>query len=242
MNYIWKIWLKPNTLTKDVDNDYIAEVSTVGNTARNADVAQAIVDEGSEIQYDTLLNILNHSDRIKRTFLASGRSVQDGVSHIAPRVHGVWTGINTRYDPNTHTIRLDMNPAPEMRELFKDVKVEVLGLKDSGAYIGLVTDGATGKTDGTITPYDTVIIEGNKIRIAPDDEDGLGIFFIRNGTTQQYQVTGRLIQNDPKKIIARTPDLPSGQYTLNIITRYAANNKPLNEPRTITYNSVLTVG
>jgi hypothetical protein len=25
----WKIWLRPNQLTKDVDNDYVAEVSTV---------------------------------------------------------------------------------------------------------------------------------------------------------------------------------------------------------------------
>lgn len=24
----WKVWLKPNLLTKDVDNDYIAESST----------------------------------------------------------------------------------------------------------------------------------------------------------------------------------------------------------------------
>ena len=38
-NYIWKIWLRLNLLTKDVDNDYVAEVSTVGNTVRNEDIA-----------------------------------------------------------------------------------------------------------------------------------------------------------------------------------------------------------
>lgn len=39
----WKVWLKPNLLTKDVDNDYIAEVSTSKQTLRNEDIAQRIV-------------------------------------------------------------------------------------------------------------------------------------------------------------------------------------------------------
>lgn len=39
----WKVWLKPNLLTKDVDNDYIAEVSTSKQTLRNEDIALRIV-------------------------------------------------------------------------------------------------------------------------------------------------------------------------------------------------------
>lgn len=39
----WKVWLKPNLLTKDVDNDYIAEVSTSKQTLRNEDIAERIV-------------------------------------------------------------------------------------------------------------------------------------------------------------------------------------------------------
>jgi hypothetical protein len=31
----WKVWLKRNLLTKDVENDLIAEVSTAGHTLRN---------------------------------------------------------------------------------------------------------------------------------------------------------------------------------------------------------------
>ena len=60
----WKVWLTPNLLTKDIDNDYIAEVSTSKQTLRNEDIAQRIVDEGSEIKYDTLLSIINQHDRI----------------------------------------------------------------------------------------------------------------------------------------------------------------------------------
>ena len=62
----WKVWLRLNLLTKDVDNDYTAEVSTMKNSLRNEDIAQRIVDEGSEIKYDTLLSIINQHDRIIR--------------------------------------------------------------------------------------------------------------------------------------------------------------------------------
>ena len=42
----WKVWLRLNLLTKDVDNDYTAEVSTMKNSLRNEDIAQRIVNEG----------------------------------------------------------------------------------------------------------------------------------------------------------------------------------------------------
>ena len=48
-----------NLLTQDIENDYTTEVSTVGKTSRNEDIAKRIVEEGSEIKYDTLLSIIN---------------------------------------------------------------------------------------------------------------------------------------------------------------------------------------
>jgi hypothetical protein len=56
--FCWKIWLRPNLLTKDVENDYIAEISTVGNTLRNEDIARQIIKRRSELRYETILSIL----------------------------------------------------------------------------------------------------------------------------------------------------------------------------------------
>ena len=241
IKFIWKVWLRLNLLTKDDDNDYVAEVSTVGNTAHNEDVVQAIIDEGSEIKYDTLLSILNQGDRIKRTFLAEGRSVQDGVSHISPRVHGVWNGENARFDSDIHSVGLDMSPSSEMKDVLKEVKIDVLGIKNSGAYIGRVIDAATGEADGVITPGDDVIIEGDKIRIIPENEEGIGVFFANIDTGESYPVTRRFTQNDPKKVIARTPELPAGKYSLTIVTKFSTGQQLLKNPRSIGYERTLTV-
>ncbi|MDR0411240.1 MAG: hypothetical protein LBH75_04615, partial [Treponema sp.] len=58
----WKVWLRPNLLTKEVENDFIAEVSTIGRTLKNEDIAASIVAARSELRLETILSVLNTRD------------------------------------------------------------------------------------------------------------------------------------------------------------------------------------
>jgi hypothetical protein len=240
--FIWKAWLLPNLLTKEALNDYIAEVSTAGDTKRNEDIARAIKDEGSDLQFETLIDVLNRSDRWKRRFVLEGSSVQDGNVHMQPRVPGLWEGADPHYDPKKHKPTIDAFPTADMRRaLEEEVGIEVLGKKvDGGAVIGLVTDVTTGRTDGAVSPGGDLIITGAKIKVAPADDKDLGIFFV-NDTGPEVAVTYPLTQNDPKKVICRVPALTAGTYTLKIVTRFANSSILLKEPRTIVYELPLTV-
>ncbi|MDR1337094.1 MAG: DUF4469 domain-containing protein, partial [Tannerella sp.] len=216
--FFWKVWLRPNQLTKEVDNDYIAEVSTVGRTLHNADLARLIAESGSEIKPDTILNILHRRDELVRGKLQEGYSVQDGVSRVSPRVSGNWLGAAATFDPQIHHLSLDMTETVEMREALTHVGIEVLGVRDAGAFIGLVTDVATGRTNGVITSGDDLVITGHKIRVeGVEGETDTGIFFRSEASGEIYPVTHRLTQNDPKKIIARAPALPAGKYVMTIV-------------------------
>ena len=240
----WKVWLTPNLLTKDVDNDYIAEVSTSKQTLRNEDIAQRIVDEGSEIKYDTLLSIINQHDRIIREAVCDGYSVLTGVGQYSPRVTGSWIGKSANFDPSVNKLTLDMVLSKEMRDALATVGVEVLGVKEGGgAAIGLVTDTLTEATDGTITPGEDILIEGTKIKIA-GDEEMCGVYFVLIGAETETirKVDRRLTQNDPSRIIARVPaDLESGGYTLRIVTQFSNSAVLLKEPRTLEYEQPLIV-
>ena len=240
----WKVWLKPNLLTKDVDNDYIAEVSTSKQTLRNEDIAQRIVDEGSEIKYDTLLSIINQHDRIIREAVCDGYSVLTGVGQYSPRVTGSWIGKSANFDPSVNKLTLDMVLSKEMRDALATVGVEVLGVKEGGgAAIGLVTDTLTEATDGTITPGEDILIEGVKIKIA-GDPDLCGVYFIPRDAPEEtiYKVERRLTQNDPSRIIARVPaTLQPGAYTLRIVTQFSNSAVLLKEPRTLEYDQPLVV-
>ena len=201
----WKVWLTPNLLTKDIDNDYIAEVSTSKQTLRNEDIAQRIVDEGSEIKYDTLLSIINQHDRIIREAVCDGYSVLTGVGQYSPRVTGSWIGKSANFDPSVNKLTLDMVLSKEMRDALSTVGVEVLGVKEGGgASIGLVTDTYTGEANGYISAGEDILIEGTKIKVA-GDPDLCGVYFIPRDAPEEtiYKVERRLTQNDPSRITAR---------------------------------------
>ncbi|MDR0613952.1 MAG: DUF4469 domain-containing protein [Dysgonamonadaceae bacterium] len=239
--FFWKIWLRLNTLTKNVDKDYIAEVSTTGNTLHNKDIAQIIVKKRSELRYETILSILNERDAVERDALVSGLSVQSSNTHLAPRVLGNWVGADPVYDPKEHKITLDATLTVAMRKALEEVGVEILGKKaDGGAIVGLVTDVLTGKTDGTISVGGDVIITGKKIKIAPAGEEGLGVFFVTEDGTE-IPLDHPMTENNPKKIICRLPpDVTDGIYTLKIVTRYTSGITTLKTPRTILYELPLT--
>lgn len=237
----WKVWLRLNLLTKDVDNDYMAEVSTMKNTLRNEDIAQRIVDKGSEIKYDTLVSVFNQQDRLIREALQDGYSVLTGTCQFTPRVTGSWEGASALFNPEKHKVTLDIIPSAEMREALSHVGVEVLTVKDSGATIGLVTDTATGLTNGSMTVGDDILIEGDKIRVVGEAE-GVGVFFV-DSAGKATKVARRFTQNDPKAVLARVPaGLADGNYTLRIVTQYSNGTTVLKEPRTIEYERLLHVG
>jgi hypothetical protein len=123
----WKVWLRRNLLTKDVENDFVAEVSTAGNTLRNADIAARMVSGRSELRLETILSILQTRDEIVREALANGSAVQDGCVRVAPRVTGTWVGVNHPFNSTEHKITLDVSPSPEMR-----TTLETWGLKSWG--------------------------------------------------------------------------------------------------------------
>ena len=175
--YYWKVWLRPNLLTKDDDNDYIAEVLTQKDTLHNENIANAIIKEGSEIKYDTLLSIIKQRDRIVREHLMMGYSLLTEVCQYTPRITGPWGGETAKFDPAIHKLTLDIVPSAEMRDALSKVGVEVLGAKSEVGRIGMVTDTFTGLSNGSITPNEDILIEGDRIRINGADSS-VGIFFV----------------------------------------------------------------
>jgi hypothetical protein len=239
-DFIWKVWLRENFLTKEVKTDYVAEVATTGKSLRNEDIARMLKNEGSELHLQTLIDILNHSDELRCERIQQGFSVQTGICHITPRITGNWTDSSQPFDPKKHKITCDFTSTAELRKALEAVTVEVQGVRDSGARIGLVTDITSGKTDGTLTVDGEIIITGEKIRIEPLDKEGVGVIFL-DAFGGESPVHTPLIQNDPKKVICRVPALETGTYKVEIVTYYSNGSTLLKQPRAIVYELPLKV-
>lgn len=229
----WDVYLRPNALTKDDENDCIADVLTRLQTRRNEDIANRIVAEGSELRKETILSVLNRRDEEVKEILLDGCSFMDGLVQISPRVAGVWANAGSPFDPAAHKRTVDLVPTAAFREALEGVGVRVLGTKSSGAEITLITDTASGRTDGTLTVGDDIIIEGSKIKV--DEADAEQGVFIVDGAGAEHKVVRRLSVNKPSQIIARVPaDVPEGACTVLVRTRYTTGGTVLKELRTIT--------
>jgi hypothetical protein len=245
--YEWKVWLRPNVLTDD-PTDFVAEVDTAGTTRQQVDIIERMVAEGSEIKPETIKAVLDRANNVKRDFILQGYGVNDDFIHLTPRVPGTWTGKET-YTEGKHRTTVDAVLSKNMHEELKQVGVRVLGVADSGARIMLVTDVATQKTDGTITPGDDILIAGDKIKVVgkpqPDGslEPGINVFFVGPDGLTVTPAT-RISENLPSRIVARVPPdfyVPGETYRLRIVTRFAGGNL-LKTPRVIEYELPLVVG
>ncbi|WP_302138303.1 DUF4469 domain-containing protein, partial [uncultured Parabacteroides sp.] len=145
-----------------------------------------------------------------------------------------------QFNPAVNKLTLDIVPSKRMREALKKVKTISLGRKPEVAGIDLVTDTATGLTDGTITTNDDIRIDGSRIKIA-GDEAVVGVFFVTEDGSKTVKVSRRLTQNDPSRILARVPALDNGNYILRIVTQYLQGSQLLKEARIIEYKKMLTV-
>jgi hypothetical protein len=69
-----------------------------------------------------------------------------------------------------------------------------------------------------------------------------GIYFVNRDTEERTQTDeSDVVTNNLSELIVVIPELAAGTYRLEITSQYSGGGKPLNEPRTSVFNSVLTV-
>lgn len=116
----------------------------------------------------------------------------------------------------------------------------MLGTKTSGAEIALVTDAATGKTDGTISAGDDIVLDGEKIKIADEADEAQGVFFV-DSEGKEHRVNRRLTVNKPTQVIARVPSDVSGEVKIVVRTKFTGSATLLKSVREIEYSVLCKV-
>jgi hypothetical protein len=130
-----------------------------------------------------------------------------------------------------------------LRELMKEVKIEVVGIAESDAYIDEFIDVETGAVNEKVMPDGQFIINGAKEKIEGSEAE-TGIYLIARGApTIETKVMKNLAKNEPTKIIGTLPDLPAGKtWEMEIRTRYTHGGKPLKDVCVIKAGFTITTG
>jgi len=236
-NYKWFFDLAENLLTKDVTNDYTATVKTLlPKTIEN--LADDIVKE-TAYNRETVIGVITLYDKKIIQSVCQGNTVNTGSTLYAPALPGSFVGTDGVIDPEKQKAYVSINPSSAFRKELELVQPVFSGnvLDAGGARIGLVTDSTTGRTDGFMTPGNTIDITGKKIRSLNADGSGIGSIRFVNTETEEIAATVTSVTiNNPARIILVVPaNLPNGTYRLELETYFSNNSTLLKSPRTLMY-------
>ena len=171
--------------------------------------------------------------------LADGYCVNMKYFSVYPNINGTFNSEKDAHDNKQNPVDFRFRILLPLRDLARDIKVEITGLADGNAYIDEFIDRDEESVNGIYVPGDMFCIYGNKIKIAGDNPD-CGVYFVPVDDPSKAVKVKRIGENEASMITGIAPDT---QYLLNRIeirTQYA-NSKTtfLKKPRSIVSRFVL---
>ena len=235
-----KAYLYDNLLTPD-PNDFTARVSSERSLSV-ADICHSAATRGGADVSDAAMSHAVELFLKEMAYrLCDGFAVNTGYFTAMPVVRGVFLNPNETFDPQRHTLQFQFTQGELMRREIEDVEVKIMGVAETGLYIGQVKDMKSRTVNEVLTPGFNLRVTGTKLRVV-GDKPGVGIFFRETATNTATKVDeGDIVVNNPSELMIIIPALPAGTYQLEVTTQYSTGNKLLKEVRSAVFDRPLTV-
>jgi len=228
-----RIKLYPNYLST-ADGTYIARTCN-DKTLTIEDVCTALKTRGGfDGNYKTLLeNVQQYFDEVAYQ-LCDGFAVTNGYYTIHPNVGGTFNSVNEVHDHGKHPISFRFGVRSKLRELVRNITVEVAGIAEKSGYIDTFIDYEENSINNTVVPGNQFVIHGNKIKLAGDSPE-IGVYFVPVDNPAHAVKVKRIAENSHTRITGIVPETKYTQNRIEIRTQYTcgSNDKFLKTPRTI---------
>ncbi|MDR1072822.1 MAG: DUF4469 domain-containing protein [Treponema sp.] len=235
-----KAWLYENLLTDD-PNDYTARVSAE-RALSTRDICQSAVDRGgADISASAMEHAVELFHKEMGYRLCDGFSVNTGWYNASMHIKGVFNSPTEGFDPEKHTVAVELHQGVELRKELNMVSVSVLGKAESNFFIAQVVDMRTGSVNDLLTPGRNARITGGKLKVEGEDSS-CGVYFVNEADGSRVKVDEEdIVENQNARLLIVIPALASGTYRLEVTTQYMGGGKLLKAPRTASFDRLLTV-
>ena len=235
-----KAYLYDNLLTPD-PNDFVARVSSERSLSVDDICHSAATRGGADIGEAAMSHAVDLFLKEMAYRLCDGFAVNTGYFTAMPVIRGVFLNSNETFDPQRHTLQFHFAQGELMRREIESVEVQIMGVADTGLYIGQVEDMKSRTVNDRLTPGFNLRVTGTKLRVV-GDKPGVGIFFRETATNTATKVDeGDIVINNPSELMIIIPALPAGTYQLEVTTQFSMGKQWLKEPRTSVFEKPLTV-
>jgi len=234
-----KAYLYENLLTED-PNDYVARVSSERTLGITEICNSAVNRGGADISAASMEHGINLFFKEMGYQLCDGYSVNTGYFTATTLIKGVFNSPTETFNTDKHSIVFQFNQGDALRKEIQNIEVDILGVADTGITITQVTDMKTGSVNDKLTANRNLKIKGYKLKLAGDNAT-VGVYFVNQTTGERTKVDAdEVVTNNPSELMIVTPALASGTYTLEVASQFT-NSSLLKDPRTATFDKVLTV-
>lgn len=228
MKNVLKVWLKKFGLTSD-PNDYTGVVLSAGKVDMN-DVVDAIIEEGTEYQKESIIGLITRYNRHCARFVLNGYNVDTGLVYLRALVTGIFYG--KKYDKQVNRVYVSATQGKDLRNGIAETELEILGQMPDMIYILRVTNLLTKTDDGTLPRGRNAQIDGACIKLAGEDP-AVGVYLVNLDDDSEVKLAPEdIVTNKPASMIIYIPSsLPEGTYRIRIVTQFTVSNKLLKSPR-----------
>jgi len=236
-----KAQLYDNALTEN-PNDFVARVQSE-RSLNVKDVCRAATTRGgADISAASMEHAVGLFLKEMGYSLCDGFSINTGWFTASVSIKGVFDSPTEKFNPSKHTVLFDFKQGSLLRKELGSVTVVISGVAATASYIAQVTDLKTGSVNDLLTVNRNLRIGGSKIKIAGAHVAN-GVWFVNQTTLARTRVDDTdMVVNNPSELVVVIPDLPAGEYILEVVTQYSSGGNLLKEPRTAAFDRALTAG
>ena len=206
-------YLVSNHIT-DNPNDYRA-VSSNSNSYTIEDVYKQMTREGSTVTKAEALAVFEEITQAITSILEEGHSVVTPLVNISSSVTGVFDDEEAAFDSDRHQVQLNINSGLRLRSLPDSIQPIRIEGTEPAPSIKYLYDNVSETRSDLLTPEGGARIKGSLLKFDEED-DQQGIFFINTQDGTEHEVERALLRNMPKELIFTLPDLPAGDYRLEV--------------------------
>ncbi|MDR0443845.1 MAG: DUF4469 domain-containing protein [Treponema sp.] len=223
--------LYPNHL-QNVKGEYIARTSNEDTLSIDEVCAIMKTRAGFTGKYeDLLVHVHQYIDEAAYQ-LCDGYAVTNGYYTVYPNIGGSFSGLNETHDHKKHPISFRFRVRAKLKNLIKNIQVNIDSIADTGGFIDTFTDQEEDSVNGVYVPGNMFAIHGSKIKIAGDDPS-LGVYFVPVNDPSKAVKVSRIGKNNPTEITGIAPNTEHQDNRIEIRTRFSGNDRLLKEVRTI---------
>ena len=234
-----RVKLYDNYLT-DNPGDFVAKVFS----SKTVDIPKICHSAVNRAKAPTSIEAMEHNVQLflkeMAFLLMDGYSVNTGYFVANPTVRGVFDNRTETFNPQKHSILFRFNQGETLRKEIPNIKVQVLGVGETGIIISHVVDMKTGSVNDQLTPGGTLKIKGGKLKLVGDNPQ-VGVSFTDEAGNEYRVELADVLINNPSELLVEIPAMPAGKYQLAVCTQFSGSSTPLKEPKATVYDKILTV-